>query len=94
MEVIAHDLRRTPERNLERAGISRSVSMSFTGHKTEAVYRQHVVVYSAARREGVVKVAVAGWGKRFSGDRETWSSGTIRAQSKGRRRRGPTRPRV
>jgi hypothetical protein len=28
------------DRNLERAGVLRSVAMQMTGHKTEAVYRR------------------------------------------------------
>jgi hypothetical protein len=49
--------RRTAVRNLERAGVSRSVAMSLTGHKTEAVYRRYAIVDSAAQRDGVAKLA-------------------------------------
>jgi integrase len=55
--LILHDLRRTAVRNLERAGVSRSVAMSLTGHQTEAVYRRYAIVDSAAQREGVAKLA-------------------------------------
>jgi hypothetical protein len=33
-------------RNLERAGVSRSVAMQLTGHKTESVYRRYAIVSS------------------------------------------------
>ncbi len=37
---IFHDFRRTVVRNLERAGVARSVAMQMVGHKTEAIYRR------------------------------------------------------
>lgn len=52
-----HDLRRTAVRNLERAGVSRSVATKLTGHKTEAVYRRYAIADSVALDEGVAKLA-------------------------------------
>ena len=39
-----HDFRRTTVRRLQQAGISRSVGMKLTGHKTESVYRRYAIV--------------------------------------------------
>jgi hypothetical protein len=41
---IPHDFRRTAVRNLERAGVPRSVLMAMVGHKTEAIYRRYDIV--------------------------------------------------
>ena len=44
-------------RNLERAGVSRSVAMKLTGHKTESVYRRYAIASEADLSEGVRKLA-------------------------------------
>lgn len=44
---IPHDMRRTAVRNLERAGVPRSVAMALVGHKTEAMYRRYAIASEA-----------------------------------------------
>jgi integrase len=55
---ILHYLRRSAVRNMERAGLSRSVAMQLTGHKTEAVYRRYAITSEADLREGVERLNV------------------------------------
>src|SRR5262245_32739092 len=41
---VRHDFRRTAVRNLEWAGVPRSIAMKMVGHKTEAMYRRYAMV--------------------------------------------------
>ena len=53
---IPHDFRRTAVRNLEQAGVPRSVAMKLTGHKTEAVYRRYAIVSAGDLRSAARKL--------------------------------------
>lgn len=53
---IPHDFRRTAVRNLERAGVPRSVATRLTGHRTESVYRRYAIVSDADLREATMRL--------------------------------------
>ena len=80
---LVHDLRRTAVRNLERAGVSRSVAMKLTGHKTEAVYRRYAITSAADLSEGVAKLATLHGAPKGSPGVIPIETGTKRAQSAG-----------
>ena len=54
---IPHDFRRTAVRNLERAGVPRSVAMKMVSHKTQAIYRRYAIVIDADLQEAAKKLA-------------------------------------
>lgn len=51
-----HDLRRSAVRNMERAGVPRSIAMKISGHKTEAIYRRYDIVSERDLREAAQKM--------------------------------------
>ena len=78
---LVHDLRRTAVRNLERAGVSRSVAMKLTGHKTEAVYRRYAITSASDLAEGVSKLATLHAAPVGAPSVLPFATGTKRAQS-------------
>jgi len=57
---IPHDFRRTAVRNLERAGVSRSVAKKISGHKTDTVYSRYAVASSADLKQASAQLAALG----------------------------------
>ena len=54
--TIPHDLRRCAARNLSRAGVSETVAMEITGHKTQSMYRRYRIVDERDLREATERL--------------------------------------
>ncbi len=56
---VPHDFRRTPVRNMERAGVPRKVAMTLVGHRTESMYRRYDIVTDSDLHAAAVKLNTA-----------------------------------
>jgi hypothetical protein len=71
---LFHDIRRSPVRNLIRAGIPETTAMEMTGHRTRAVFKGYAIVDEGMLREGGAKLAAAPTDGKVAG-----ASGKVRA---------------
>ncbi len=55
--AILHDLRRTMVMAMERAGVPRTIAMSITGHKSEAVYARYGIANKAGQDQALEALA-------------------------------------
>jgi hypothetical protein len=62
-----HDFRRSAVRNMTRAGISRNVAMSISGHKTESVFNRYDITDNRDLEDAARKLEKFRGGKKDSG---------------------------
>lgn len=57
--LIVHDLRRSAIRNLREAGVSESVIMAISGHKTQSVFRRYSITSAEDLHKAMQRVQAA-----------------------------------
>ena len=57
--LLVHDLRRSAVRNFDKNGVSQTVGMMISGHKTPSVYKRYRIVPENDIREALQKVEEA-----------------------------------
>jgi integrase len=55
-DLLFHDFRRSGIRNLKRSGVSDSVAMKISGHKTDSVFRRYDIVDEADLADAAAKL--------------------------------------
>ena len=51
---LVHDFRRTAARNMTRAGVTETVAMSITGHKTASMFQRYNITSSDDKRQALI----------------------------------------
>ena len=51
--LLFHDLRRSAVKNLDKAGVSRDVAMSISGHRTQAMYSRYNIADVKRKRKAL-----------------------------------------
>ncbi len=51
---LVHDFRRTAARNMTRAGVTETVAMSITGHKTPSMFQRYNITSSEDKRQAMI----------------------------------------